>query len=31
MKVVQSIEATGTSSGKVKYNNPPTITASGEL
>ena len=29
MKVVKAIEATGSSSGKISYANPPTITAAG--
>jgi len=31
MKVVKAIEACGSSSGKISYSKPPTITASGEL
>ena len=31
MKIVKAIESTGSSSGKIKYANPPTIIASGEL
>ncbi|MCJ1482513.1 phosphatidylinositol transfer protein csr1 [Schaereria dolodes] len=31
MKIVKAIEATGSSSGKVKFDKPPTITASGTL
>lgn len=30
MNVVKAIEATGSSSGKIAYNNPPTITDAGE-
>ena len=30
MKVVKAIEATGSSSGKVESNNPPTIVDAGE-
>lgn len=31
MKVVKAIEACGSNTGKIKYNKPPTITASGTL
>ena len=31
MKIVKAIEATGSSSGKTSYGNPPTITAAGQL
>lgn len=30
MKIVRAIEATGSSSGKITYANPPTIVDAGE-
>ena len=30
MNIVKAIEATGSSSGKVKYDTPPTITNAGQ-